>query len=83
MTALTGEQLDKLSLRKNQEFDGEAHLTCDELDALIQAARERNELVEFLHTYGEDAAEILDHVCAEKNPERVAFLALLERLAKP
>jgi len=83
MTALTGEQLDGLSLRKNQEFDGEAHLTCDELDALIQAARERNELVEFLRTHGDELTGQLAHTIEADDPLMVAVNALLERFAKP
>jgi len=60
-TRLTEEQLADLAERKNQEFDGEAHLTNEELDALISMASElakveaeRYELVAFIREYGEE-----------------------------
>lgn len=54
--------LDELATRKNQDFDGEAHLTNAELDWLISRAREAERLsgeVARLRTKWEDAHDRL------------------------
>lgn len=41
-------ELEALRERKNQNFDGEAHLTCDELDAVL-AVVEAAEALSIIH----------------------------------